>query len=209
MAPGKSADTSRESSWSTVGCIEYTISTPTTVDVGLGFSVRKAGSQGWVSDTGNDVVVNVGSGIGIHSREFVLPLSQSTGEHDVAAAIWNPDFATSYDSKLSRGALIVAARRSSEDQSDSLDFFSVQVATFRSMENAEGLYHELISRGYPAVRDYPRSTEEGRYLVLAGEFDSRADALSLAKELEEQVQLSCMVVRRRADQAPSGTVSAR
>jgi hypothetical protein len=79
--------------------IEYRIDTSKTVDVVLGFSIQKTGSNTWIDDPANDKTVKVVPGNGTYSRDFVLPTTLASGKYSVLLGIWSPDFATTYDSK--------------------------------------------------------------------------------------------------------------
>ncbi len=73
--------------------------------------------------------------------------------------------------------------------------FYIQVAAFRSSENAEEYCHELSSKGYHTRIEYPTSTDESWYRVLIGKFLSEHDAISFSGKLYEQEGFPYMRIR--------------
>lgn len=87
--------------------VEYTISVPEATKLGLGFSIQKTGTDVWIDDPANDMVVSVTPGNSSYFREFVLPTTLDSGKYNALWGLWASDFSAAYDSKRSGDALTV------------------------------------------------------------------------------------------------------
>ncbi len=82
----------------------------------------------------------------------------------------------------------------------SLEFFSIQVASFRDLERAKEVYQDLLSKGYTVKIEQAVSANEVWHRVLVGKFSSEQDAISFTERLREREQFSHTVVRRRSSE---------
>lgn len=180
--------------------IEYIVDSLKDTALGLGFSIQRANTHGWLSDPANDKVVNVSIGSGKYYRNFVIPGTLRSGEYNVVCGLWNTDYTVKLYSRQSDSALNIVTSPAAEDRDYGSDLFSVQVATFRKAENAEKLYDKLLSKGYPARIEYPRSPGKGFHVVLVGDSYNRQSAVRAAKELRDREGFSDVVVLRHSSE---------
>jgi len=180
--------------------IEYIVNAHKDMTLGLGFSIQRAKTHKWLSDPGNDKVVNVSAGSGKYYRNFVIPAALRPGEYNAVCGLWNSDYTVKLYSRQSDSVLNIVTSPTAGDRDYSLDIFSVQVATFRKAENAEKLYNKLLSKGYPARIEYPRLPGEGFHVVLVGESYNRQSAVKAAKELREREGFSDLVIRHHSSE---------
>ncbi|MFC1714889.1 SPOR domain-containing protein [Candidatus Poribacteria bacterium] len=191
--------------------VGYTIDSPVSADLVLGFSIQKLDTGRWISDPGNDKNISIEPGGGEYIREFVLPDTLAPGKYNVAWGIWDSDYSRVYDSKKSTSALTIvvpprggpAAISSSGNATGNPELVSIQAASLTDAGSAEKLYYRLLSEGYPARMEYSASAEGERHNVLVGEFRSEKDAAPLAEELREREGISSTIVRRRTDDGKS------
>ena len=87
-----------------------------------------------------------------------------------------------------------AIDRETSAQSESSEFFSVQVAAFKSLAGAEAVHKDLLSRGYTVRME--DSTDGIWHRVLVGRFISEQDAVSFTETLRQREGFSDMIVRR-------------
>ena len=80
-----------------------------------------------------------------------------------------------------------------EDQFDSSEFFSIQVAAFRGLEEAEKFRDKLIDKGYAARVEYPTSAKEKWYRVLIGKYQTKQETTPVAEKLLEQEGFSYII----------------
>ena len=110
--------------------INYTIHNPTSqpIDVLLGCSIQKAGTNTWIHNESNDKIVNVVPDTGNYSRIFVLPSDIEPGTYNMAWGLWNLNFTTQYDVKYSNYVLTVPDEKISIEASP-LEIFADNVST--------------------------------------------------------------------------------
>lgn len=180
--------------------IEYIVNALEDTALGLGFSIQRANTHKWLNDPVNDKVVNVSTGSGKYYRNFVIPAALRSGEYNAVCGLWNSDYTVKLYSRQSDSALNIVTSPTAGDRDYSSDIFSVQVATFRKAENAEKLYNRLLSKGYPARIEYPRSPGVDFHVVLVGESYNRQSAVKAAKELREREGFSDLVIRHHSSE---------
>ena len=86
-----------------------------------------------------------------------------------------------------------------KSEPDSSQFFSIQAAAFKYLEEAEKFRDELLNKRYSARVERSTLTEEVWYRVLIGRFQTRQDAIRIAEELNAQEDISYMIVSRSID----------
>lgn len=79
--------------------------------------------------------------------------------------------------------------------SENSEFFSVQVAAFKSLVGAEAVHKDLLSRGYTVRME--ESTDRVWHRVMVGRFTSEQDAISFTETLRQREGFSDMIIRRR------------